>query len=258
MRTASHAPLNNALCLNYCWDGEVRHDEEFVGRALVEYFGGPSRASVREGEDPPDLYLAVEGSRVGVEVTQLSQFTFGRDGSFGNRNTQDSFGVRIIEDLNTKLGAVLPADVGLLIGLWVPVPHAQRFRKRLTEWITSIAEAPEKGFKEEREIEGSKVCVSVISERSLGKKITGFVVNNNASADIGLNARLVLQDRVRSKDYICARLPKPIWLAVLNDYWLADPETYTVAARQLRMEHCFGRIFLVSDNGAVNELTFNA
>ena len=92
----------------------------------------------------------------------------------------------------------------------------------------------------------------------MGKKIAGFVVNTNSSADIGLNARLVLEDRIRTKSKICASLPRPIWLAVLNDYWLADADTYAVAGRQLNLQHCFERIFLVSDRGAVNELAVEA
>jgi hypothetical protein len=43
-------------------------------------------------------------------------------------------------------------------------------------------------------------------------------------------------------------------LPCLNDYWLADADTYAVAGRQLNLSHCFERIFLVSDQGTVNEL----
>lgn len=236
----------------------MRRDEEFVGRALVEFFGGPSCASASDGEDPPDLYLTVGKSRVGVEVTQLSQFTFEPDGTLGNRTTQDFFGLRLVDEINTKVGPLLPADVGLLIGLWVPVSNAARFRKGLTEWVTKVALAPEKGFAQEREIEGSKTSISVIPERPSGKKITGFVVNTNSSADIGLNARLVLEDRIRTKTETCAPLPKPIWLAVLNDYWLADADTYAVASQQIKLNHCFERIFLVSDRGTVNEIAVEA
>ncbi len=236
----------------------MRRDEEFVGRALVEFFGGPSCASASDGKDPPDLYLTVGACRVGVEVTQLSQFTFERDGTLGNRTTQDFFGLRLLDEINAKVGASLPNDVSLLIGLWVPVSNAARFRKALTEWVTKVALAPEKGLEQEREIEGSRTTISVIPERPSGKKIVGFVVNINSSAGIDLNARLVLEDRIRTKSEICAPLPKPIWLAVLNDYWLADAGTYAVAGRQLKLGHCFERIFLVSDKGAVNELAVGA
>ena len=83
-------------------------------------------------------------------------------------------------------------------------------------------------------------------------------MNTDSSADIGLNARLVLEDRIRRKSTICIGLPKPIWLAVLNDYWLADTDTYSAAAREIKVAHCFERIFLVSDEGAVSELTVGA
>ena len=222
------------------------------------FFGGPSNASVSDGEDPPDLYLTVGGSCTGVEVTQLSQFTFEPDGTLGNRTTQDSFGIRLLNDLDAKVGPMLPEDISLLIVLWVPVPNASRFKKSLTEWVTEIAAAPKQGFKEEREVEGSRTSISVIGQRPSGKKIIGFVVNKNSSADIGLNARLVLQDRIRTKADTCARLPKPVWLAVLNNYWLADADTYALAGRQLNLSHCFERIFLVSDQGVVNELAIGA
>ena len=110
------------------------------------------------------------------------------------------------------------------------------------------------GFEEEREIEGSRMRISVIPKHPSGKHIIGFVANINSSADIGLNARLVLEDRIRRKSEICAPLQKPVWLAVLNDYWLADADTYALAARRLQVVHCFERIFLVSDKGAVNEI----
>jgi hypothetical protein len=236
----------------------VRRDEEFVGRALVGLLGGSSRVSILEGEDPPDLYLHIDGSRIGVEVTRLSQFTFESDGTLGNRATQDVFGIRILNELNAGVGPNLPEGISLLIGLWVPVPNASRFKRTLTDWVAKIAAAPEQGLKEEREIEGSKVTVSVVEQRPSGKKIVGFVVNKNSSADIGMNARLILEDRIRSKADICGRLAKPIWLAVLNDYWLADAETYAVAGRQLSLNHCFERIFLVSDQGAVDELAIGA
>jgi len=236
----------------------VQSDEEFVGRALVEFFGGSSCASVSDGEDPPDLYLTAHASRVGVEVTRLSQFTLEPGGTLGNRTTQDSFGLRLLDELDAKLGPSLPDDVSLMIVLRVPLSNPAGFRKGLTEWVKKIALAPEKSLEQEREIVGSRTGISVIPERPTGKKIVGCVVNTNSSADIGLNARLVLEDRIRTKSEICALLPKPIWLAVLNDYWLANTDTYAVAGRQLTLTHCFERIFLVSDRSAVNELAVGA
>lgn len=233
----------------------MRRDEAFVGWALVEFLGGATVASASDGPDPPDLYLAIGRSRVGVEVTQLSAFTFDPDGALGNRLTQDSFGVRLIDELNDSIGPSLPHDVSLLVGLWVPVAKAARFRKLLTAWVADIAATSEIGQKQERRVDGSRVSISVMLGRPSGKKIVGFVVNTNSSANIGLNARLVLEDRIRRKSIICSALPKPIWLAVLNDYWLANAETYAAAAREINVAHCFERIVLISDEGAVSELS---
>ena len=235
----------------------MRDEEKFVGRCLVTFLGGPSRASVSEGENPPDLYFHLDGCSIGVEVTRLSQCTFEPNGTLGNRATQDSFGKRLLKELNNDVGPNLPGGVSLLVGLWVPVPNASRFKKTLTHWVARIVTS-EQGFKEEREIEGSKVSVSVVEQLASGMKIAGFVVNKNSSADIGMNARLILEDRIRSKTGICGRLSRPVWLALLNDYWLADANTYAVAGRQLNISHCFERIFLVSHQGAVNELAIGA
>lgn len=236
----------------------MRPDEAFVSRALVAFFGGPSSVSASDGEDPPDLYLTFSESRVGVEVTRLSQFTFEPDGTLGNRATQDSFGMRLLEDLNATVGPSLPTDIGLLVGMEVPVPNAAKFRKKLVAWVSQIAAAPVLGEQHETTIENSKATVSVVPERSTGKKIAGFVANNNSSADILANARLVLENRIRTKSDLCTPLAKPVWLALLNDYWLADADTYALAARQIATTHCFERIFLVLENATVTEIPVGA
>ena len=245
------------LCPNRC-RRDIRRDEEFVGFALVEFFGGSSQASMSAGQDPPDLYLTVGASCVSVEVTRLTQFTLQPGGTLGNRTTEDSFGVRMLNDLNTKFVPSLPDDISLWIDLRLPVPSAVRFERDLSEWVAEIASAPEKGLKQDREIEGSKISISINPQRPMGKKIVGSVFNTNSSADIGLNARLMLEDRIRKKSEICSQLPKPVWLAMLNDYWLADADTYAAAGKQLKLSHCFERIFLVSDKGTVNEIAVEA
>lgn len=236
----------------------MRPDEAFVSRALVAFFGGPSSVSASDGEDPPDLYLTVGELRVGVEVTRLSQFTFGPNGALGNRATQDSFGMRLLEDLDATVGLSVPTNISLLVGLEVPVPNATKFKKKLAAWVTQIAAVPVLGGRHETTIENSKVTVSVIPERLTGKKIVGFVANNDSSADILANARVLLEDRIRTKSDLCTPLAKPVWLALLNDYWLADADTYALAARQIAATHCFERIFLVFGNANVTEVAVGA
>lgn len=232
----------------------MRPDEEFVSCALVAFFGGQSIVSASDGEDPPDLYLTFSKFRVGVEVTRLSQFTFEPDGKLGNRATQDSFGMRLLEDLNATVGPTLPSNISLLVGVNMPVPNAAKFKRELATWVSQIATKPELGERHETMIGESGVTIAVVSERVTGKKIAGFVANSNSSANILANAALVLEDRIRTKSNLCARLVKPMWLALLNDYFSADADTYALAARQIATEHCFERIFLVLGNSTVTEI----
>ncbi|WP_281185472.1 hypothetical protein [Trichlorobacter lovleyi] len=236
----------------------MRRDEEAVAQALVDFLGGPAVVSASDGDDPPDLYLSFATSRIGVEVTRLSQFTFEQDGRLGNRATQDSFGLRLIERLNAEIGPSLPDSTSLLVGLWGPVKNALRFEKGVTIFAKQISNTPKMGTHEEREIEGSKASITVIPLRPSEKKIVGYVVNMNSSPDIGLNSRLILEDRIRTKSNICEKLQKPIWLALLNDYWLADADSYERAAIELKIAHCFQRLFIVSTTGTVTELTAKA
>ena len=157
-----------------------------------------------------------------------------------------------------RSGLSLPTNISLLVGLEVPVPNATKFKKMLATWVTQIVAAPLLGERHEAILENSKVTISVVPELSTGKKIVGFVTNNNSSADILANARVVLEDRIRTKSGLCTPLAKPVWLALLNDYWLADADTYALAARQIAGTHCFERIFLVFGNATVTEIAVGA
>lgn len=156
------------------------------------------------------------------ELTRLSQFTFEPNGTRGNRATQDSFGLKLLDDLNSDVGPLLPDGLGLFVGLTMPVANVSQFRTALTAWASEVAAAAAEGMHQEREIEGSPASISVFRHSPSGHRIAGFVFNSRSSADIGLNARLLLQDRICAKNKICAALPEPLWLALLNDYWLAD------------------------------------
>jgi hypothetical protein len=164
----------------------------------------------------------------------------------------------LIEDLNTEIGPLLPAETHLFVGLSVPVRNAARFRKGLTAFARRVAQNPKMGSHEEMEIDGSEASVTVTPQQPSAKKIGGYVANENSSADIGLNCRLILEYRIRTKSAICEKLPQPIWLAMLNDYWITNATSYELEASKLRIEHCFQRLLLVSDRGVVTELKIRA
>jgi hypothetical protein len=47
---------------------------------------------------------------------------------------------------------------------------------------------------------------------------------------------------------------KRTWLALLNDYWLTDADTYRLALSQMSLDHPFDRIVLVNGDGSIDTL----
>jgi len=232
----------------------MRDEEAHVGRSLVAFLGGSEQIRIEPGNDPPDLVLALGGNRIGVEVTRLSQFTIRPDGTLGNRVTDDSFGLRVVDELDAKFGSALPEEVDLFIHLGMPAQSGGKFKAKLATWIEEIVASPKLGIEEMRAIEGVSVRIRAIDRRNSEKRIVGLIGNEHSSPDISLNALLLLEDRIATKHEICKSLAGPMWLVLLNDYWLADADSYQLAMEKINLQHCFERIFLARDDGHISEL----
>lgn len=82
-------------------------------------------------------------------------------------------------------------------------------------------------------------------ESQTHKKIVGIIPNQYSNPDILLNAQIILHDRIQTKTKKCVAISDPVWLALFNDYFLADEETYRVALRRISTPHPFTRILIV-------------
>jgi hypothetical protein len=71
-----------------------------------------------------------------------------------------------------------------------------------------------------------------------------------------LNAIQILEDRISAKAKKCTALvgKQPLWLALLNDYGLADSGIYEDALSGISTVHLFDKILLIHRNGAVCRL----
>lgn len=232
----------------------MRCEETFVRNALVSYLGGSSIVSSDEGEDPPDFYLIIEGRRVAVEVTRLVQSTFDENGTLDNRLTQDMFGLKLVDKLNEELGPCLPENMYIDLSIEVPVSDPTLFTKKLFDLVKKIAACHPTIPKQKFIIAESRITILTIQERR-DKKIVGYIINKNSSADILLNAEISISERIIVKNISCQKLFPigPVWLAMLNDYMLADAHTYTRALGSLDLQHNFEKLFLISNEGVVTE-----
>jgi hypothetical protein len=88
------------------------------------------------------------------------------------------------------------------------------------------------------------------------KKLMGGVSNRRSNPNILNNAAYILEDRICVKDKKCESLGfvGPLWLALLNWYWLADVTTYEQAMAISTISHRFDRILIVSNDASVATL----
>ena len=237
----------------------LKPDEVFVRDCLIKYFGADVTAA-QEGEDPPDIYLTIKDRKVAVEITRLSPVSFDQDGSAQNRNTQDYFGINLCDELDSKLKAIVPPGINVILTLYVPVKNTRKYKKQLFEYLKSNLESGVTvGVRKEVEFSESKVRFSFVPHRSHSqKKIVGLIVNNNSNADILSNAEVILAGRILDKVKKCNSIQHqgPKWLALFNDYWLADYETYNQALNNISIKHDFESVFVISDTGQVNRIYY--
>jgi len=230
---------------------KLRDDEEFVITSLEREFGGTSRV----GENPPDAYLQVGAREVAVEISTLAQ-RITDDYGTRSRISDDKPAIDLVTQLNAELNGFIPD--GQSVGLIVSAPIA-KFRQTKTALAKHLREklSDLQAFATETKIEINGNIIKV--QRHDGhpaKKIWGVVPNRHSNPDILANARNILQDRITVKGRKCAEFAgkRPLWLALINDYWLSDLATYKRALLDFSPEHPFEKIILVNRDGTVEPL----
>lgn len=236
----------------------LRPEEMFVLFRIINWLGGSDLAKSREGEDPPDAYITVGDVTSLLEITQLSEFIVNKDGSIESRLTQEMFGMRLSNELDKQFRDSIQEGISLLINLKLPVARPSIFKNQLHQAVHELildGNFPKKW--KTLIVDGEKVGILATQRDPAGlKRIIGIIESKNASPIILPNAQAILDNRLNIKNEICANLPfkGPRWLALLNQYWLADVETYRLALRESKVIHQFERIFFVQDTGDVQVL----
>lgn len=234
-------------------DKRLRDDEEFVIRALASAVS----STWRPGEDPPDAYLGLGSETVAVEISTLSQYVHDHRGTPIPRFSQDATALRLIEELNKDLEAKIPQGCTVQLVLESPINNKRKLKPQLAEKILELLQCREPSQIVEYRAFDNKIEIQLdSSNRPWDNKIVGLVINQKASADILMNARFILDHRITVKDKKCQSLNfnGPLWLALVNDYWLADVDTYKQAISGSTVCHRFDKIVFVSGNGAVETL----
>lgn len=229
----------------------LREDEEFVIKSLCTKFGG----TFRIGEDPPDAYMSLNDNEIAVEISILTQHVVDKSGKPVPRLSQDSGVLRLCDELNEELKSDVPSGVYVLLIISSPLNNIRQTKADLINKIKEIAqnEAPSNEVFKTNE---NKVEIKTfLGERPSGKKVIGAVPNQNSSPDILGNVLYILSERINDKVTKCQNIVhRPLWLALFNDYWLAEPDTYKLAMEKLSIEHSFDKICLVLGSKEVHTL----
>ncbi len=230
-------------------DNLLNEDEEFVIESLSRSVGG----SWRPGEDPPDAYLVQGKIEVAVEISTLTQYVPTESGDLEPRLSQDMGILRMCDELNEELSEVIPSGSYVILTLTAPINKLRKFKSILKNKIIEIVN---KGDLEQSTFDINEISVKmhfVKGKRPSGKKVIGGVANKNASPHISSNVEFILGDRIQEKTVKCSSVThRPLWLALFNDYWLAQPDSYRAAMRQYSTKHPFDKIFVISGNRGVD------
>ncbi len=232
--------------------GALRDDEQFVISAIAREFS----ASWEPGEDPPDAYLLLGEKRIAVEISRLMQPIIDGRGT-RSRITDDKATIAVGDELNLKLRTMVPEGYRVSLVMRSPILELSKTKNRIFALLKSSLQDFQ-SFPRKRHVQFHDNPIAIYLDEQvdpLAQKITiGFI---GSAADLGVNTRHILKDRIETKAAKCGHLSErgPLWLALFNNYWLTDADTYRFALSMLSVQHPFAKILIVSDQGAVDTIT---
>lgn len=231
----------------------LRDDEQFVIEAVVKKFGGTWSV----GGDPPDAVLALDGDAVGVEVTTLTQHITDDQGT-RSRATDDAVISPMVSDLTASLSDLIPDGCSIGVVVRTPLPDRRKITAELEKRIRKrLSENPSFEGEMETIIRGNTIQVSFHTHEEMQKtKVWAVGWHRHSDANIQMNADTILPYCISSKAKKCAALigKQTLWLALLNDYFLASSHNYEDAMRGISPNHPFEKILLVQRDGTVCQL----
>jgi|VirMetMinimDraft_7_1064189.scaffolds.fasta_scaffold12922_1 hypothetical protein len=255
----------------------LKGTEKKVAESLVSHFSKSNRSvSFEEGNDPPDIYLNIDGKKISVEITDIDQNVL------KNRKTVDYGYLKFIVNLDKELGSLITGDKKLFLMFYHSYHKVSAIKKVFKNCLKSIIE--EKRYETSGSIEGDINGVNFkISTFNMPKngsrKIAGGVApyGGKVKKSRDINTALeemsdynlteqtlaIIQERISNKNEKCQGVEKPIWLAFYDNYY----KYFTYFGSSDHIEHykniskgishfgCFEKILVVFENGDILDLS---
>jgi hypothetical protein len=188
----------------------------------------------------------------------LTQHVVDERGGMKPRLSEESTALWLANELEKELSAVIPDGRMFVLTLRAPISNARRTKEALRGRLISLAARnAHETIDVEETILSNRIGIYLTPyDGADRRKVHAAVANQKSDPHILSNARATLEERIATKSNKCSALAgeKPVWLALLNDYFLADDETYKQALAQISDPHIFDKIVLISGNGSVTTL----
>lgn len=256
---------------------QLKGNELFVAESLQSYFSKTfCSVSFEEGDDPPDVYLTIDGKKASVEITDIDQNVL------KNRKTIDYGYLKFIVNLDKELGKLVDDDKKLLLFFYHNYTKVSVISKEFKKYLKSIIEKNEHEIDSNIEDNINDVGFKILTlkmPKSGNRKITGgsmpyggkvhksrdinTVSETISDSNLFEQTLAIVQDRILDKNEKCKNVEKPVWLAFYDNYYNKFTcfdskehfEYYTDIFKSIEDFGVFEKILVIFENGDVFELS---
>ncbi|MGR5144752.1 hypothetical protein ACQKPX_24180 [Photobacterium sp. DNB23_23_1] len=226
----------------------MRPEEEYVLSTLVDQFGG----EYIDGEDPPDGYIINGEMRISVEVSMLVEKLTDENGKPYPRLKDDEPAKKLASKIELDIKDSIPDGKHVLLIISAPVTNIRKTQSSVSAAIKDMINIGNN--KLEKLFFGNNISITILSEWPTGESKVGVAISNKySSSNIVENVKKMLTERIETKNK--KRVVRPTtteyWLALYNDYWVANAETYQLAYQSDSIEHGFDKVLIVDGNRQV-------
>ena len=197
--------------------------------AVARRFGG----TWKSGDDSADAYVRVAGPRIPVAIVRLKP----RDGKI--RLRFDKVVTRVVGDLQSAAGGIVPAGTTVLVTITAPIRLASKTTQVMEEEIRKLVGRGSWRQDTEQMINGNRVSMQLlkpISDRA--PKLIGFVHNPDTDAGLLFD---ITEDLLRVR----VGQGESKWLVLIGDGEKSQLQAYRYLCSELKMDKEFCKVVVV-------------
>lgn len=235
-------------------------------RAAIEAVARRFLAAWKNGSDPRDAYITIDGKRIVVDIATLKQRGTGQVNAAKPRLRFDKVVIRLMERLRATLGETVPDGTTVLLTITAPIRLASKTAAVLEGKIQTLLARGSAGRDDKDTIHGNRVRMRLFRNGLLRRpkghapKMIGFVHNSDTDPLRLLDMtcellELASTEAGRQTTRLVPRLAAERWLVVISARGNSCLEAYRYIYSQVRMTTDFNKVLMLFGDGRVETLT---